>query len=305
MFIKSRTESNELQVYKLLDKRKVLSIDDAVHYARLEKGYQGELSFDERVGGISKDWLVLNDLQLESNSTHFQIDSTIISQKSILLLDIKNHEGDYYIEDGRWYSINGKEIYNPVPRLERSEFLLRRLLQDHGYTIPIQAYLVYVNPDFHLYNTTRNLPIIFPTQLNRFFHKLHNIPSNINEHHKNLAHKLTSLHKEESPFTKLPKYHYEELRKGVMCAVCDSFSIEDKRIAIVCKKCGHIENVDSAIIRSAMEYTLLFPQRKITTNDLYDWCKGLKTKRTIRMIISKHFQHIGHAKSSYYVIRNA
>ncbi|MCR2822486.1 nuclease-related domain-containing protein, partial [Lederbergia panacisoli] len=164
-----------------------------------------------------KQWLVLNDMQLESNHSDFQIDSLVIAQKPILLFEIKNYEGDYYIEDEQWYYMNGDKIQNPLSQLERSEVLFRRLLRDQGYNIPIESYLIFINPEFHLYNAPRNLPIIFPNQQNRFFEKLSKIPSNINDHHKKVAHKLISLHNEKPHFMKIPVYSFEEIRKGFIC----------------------------------------------------------------------------------------
>lgn len=121
--IKPRIESNELRMYRLLNSRKILLNEEATHLARLEKGYEGELLFDERVERLSKEWLVLNDMLFESNNTEFQIDSVIIAQKPILLFEIKNYEGDYYIVDDDWYYINGTQIQNPVSQLERKEVL--------------------------------------------------------------------------------------------------------------------------------------------------------------------------------------
>ncbi|MBW8351963.1 NERD domain-containing protein, partial [Bacillus sp. IITD106] len=293
-------ESKELKVLRILANRKVLSVEEAAQLANLEKGFEGELKFDERVGRLSKDWLVLNDLLLKSNNAEFQLDSILIAQKTILLFDIKNYEGDYYIEDGKWYYNNGKVIQNPVSQLERSETLFRRLLQEHGFNIPIESYLVFINPDFHLYNAPRNLPIVFPTQLNRFFDNLKKIPTKTNEHHVKLAQKIISLHQEEWPYSNIPKYYYEELRKGISCACCYSFKLESKRSILVCKNCGNIEKVEVAVIRSVEEYRLLFPDRKITSRNIYEWCNGIRSTETIRNILSKNYVRVGNTKSSYY-----
>ncbi|MCR2821860.1 nuclease-related domain-containing protein [Lederbergia panacisoli] len=300
MIIKQRVESKELNVYRILNSRKVLSDEDAAHLARLEKGYEGEVIFDKRVERLSKEWLVLNDMQLEINHSEFQIDSVIIAQKPILLFEIKNFEGDYYIKDDQWYYNNGTKIQNPVSQLERSEVLLQRLLRDHGYNTPIESYLIFVNPGFHLYNAPQNLPIIFPTQLNRFFDKLNKIPSSMSARHQKLAHKLISLHKKESRFKKMPEYSYGELRKGFRCC-CYSFNIESKKSLIVCKNCGSTEDIESAILRSVDEYSLLFQDEKITTNAIYEWCMGIKARGTIRRILLKNYIQMGNTKSSYYV----
>ena len=44
-----------------------------------------------------------------------------------MIFEVKNFEGDYYIEKDQWYSASSKiEIVNPLSQLERS----RSLLQD-------------------------------------------------------------------------------------------------------------------------------------------------------------------------------
>ncbi|MBS4195247.1 nuclease-related domain-containing protein [Lederbergia citri] len=301
MVIKTRVESRELMVYRILNSRKVLPFKDALHLANLEKGYEGERLFDERLRKIKNDWLVLNDLQLESNNNNLQIDSLLISEKMILMFEIKSYEGDCYIEEDNWYYTSGTEIQNPVLQLERSEFLLRRLLRDLSYNIPIKTYLIFINPDFHLYNAPRNLPIIYPTQLNRFFDNLDNMQTIINEHHQKLAHILISLHKKDFPLNKIPKYTYEELRKGVICAACSSFNLESKKSFVVCENCGNLEKIESAVLRNVDEFRLLFPEKKITTTEIFEWSKGIKTTETIQKILLKEFVQIGSTKSSYYV----
>lgn len=301
MNIKPLVESKELKVYRILKNRDVLTIMGASQLARIEKGFEGEILFEKRLETLSKDWLILNDLQFKWNNTEFQLDTVVIAQKLILLFDVKNYEGDYYVEDNQWYYINGTPIQNPVYQLERSELLLRRLLIEHGYKIPIKSYLVYVNPDFHLYNAPRNLPIIYPTQLNRFFDEINKTPSKINEYNKKLAHKLISLHTTKSRFAIMPEYNREELRKGIMCNGCNSFSIDSKRTIIVCKNCGCIEDKTTAILRSLEEYQLLFPERKIVTHDVYEWCNGIVSKKSIQRILLKNFTRKGTARAIHYV----
>ncbi|MBS4218220.1 NERD domain-containing protein [Bacillus sp. FJAT-49711] len=165
----SRFEKDNLLILRVLKKRKNIAYKEKASLSRLEKGFIGERMFDDWVDKLTKKWTVLKDLQIKSNNSIFQIDSMIITQESILLFEVKNYEGDYYIEDEKWYRVNGSEIQNPLLQLKRSESLLRILLQNLGYTVPIQAFLVFINPTFHLYHATRNPHIIFPTQLDRFF----------------------------------------------------------------------------------------------------------------------------------------
>ncbi|MGF6954042.1 hypothetical protein QF028_006547 [Neobacillus sp. B4I6] len=53
---------------------------------------------------------------------------------------VKGFEGD------RFYALPKKEYKNPLHQLQRSESLLRQLLESLGYRIPIEAYVVFINP---------------------------------------------------------------------------------------------------------------------------------------------------------------
>ena len=45
----------------------------------------------------------------------------------------------------------------------------------------------------------------------------------------------------------------------------------------------------------------LFPERKITTNTVQEWCQVIKSKKTIRRILAKNFKVMFQGKLSYYV----
>jgi hypothetical protein len=52
------------------------------------------------------------------------------------------------------------------------------------------------------------------------------------------------------------------------------------------------------------EFTLLFPNKKITVDSIHDWCGGLKSKKAVRRVLSKYFGLVGKARASHYVCRN-
>jgi len=122
---------------------------------------------------LSGNYLILNDLLLEINNTIFQLDSLLIAQQIIYLFEVKNYEGDYYIKDDQWYSsFSGKEIKDPLLQLKRSESLLRKLLESIQSNFLIKSYFVFLNPEFTLLQASKELPIIYPNQINRFVKKL-------------------------------------------------------------------------------------------------------------------------------------
>ena len=223
MLYKSRSESAELLILRSLNARMNLPAKDKQHYFNLQKGYEGEVLFDSETAKLQCECFILNDLLLKQNNTTFQIDSLIIHSETIYLFEVKNFEGDYYYESDRLYKKPKSEITNPLNQLNRSESLLRQLLQNLGYNIPITASVVFINPEFTLYQTPLNKPFIFPTQINRYLKNLNTIPSKLNKKHKMLADQLISLHIKDSPFKQLPTYDYDQLQKGITCAKCTSF----------------------------------------------------------------------------------
>ena len=130
--------------------------------------------------------------------------------------------------------------------------------------------------------------------------QLNTIPSKLNETHERLAKKLTSLHIKNSPMKQLPKYGYDQLKRGVTCEACNSFSISIKGSLCICKKCGFEELVENTVLRSVSEFKNLFPDSKITTNVIYDWCQLSTSKRTIRRILQNNFNKVGVRQWSYY-----
>jgi hypothetical protein len=302
MFIKRRTESKELIIFRILNTRMDLSAKDLNYLSTLEKGFEGEENFDIMMEewDISNNWLVINDLLLEFNNTFFQIDTVLISQDSTYLIDVKNFEIDYYVDNDRWYTVSKTEIKNPLDQLKRCESLFRRYLQSLGFSPSIESLLIFVNPDFYLYNAPLTLPAIFPSQLNRFFTNLKKKSGKPTSRNVKLAEILVANHIKDPIFTRIPKYHFGELKKGVSCKEGHSFMEEDKRGKLVCTKCGFVEDVVSAVLRNVKEYRLLFPDKKITTNEIYEWCGGVISKKVIWKILSSNYECKGHGIHSFY-----
>ncbi|WP_238458072.1 nuclease-related domain-containing protein [Alkalihalobacterium alkalinitrilicum] len=128
------------------------------------------------------------------HNTFFQIDTLLITTEKIYLFEVKNYEGDFLIEDDKWYTLTKTEIKNPVLQVKRSEFLFQRLLQELGFNTfitSLETYLIFMNPHFQLYQAPLNMQIIFPTQLKRFLNNLNKKSTNqLTEKHSQLAEKL-------------------------------------------------------------------------------------------------------------------
>ena len=287
-------------ILKSLNTRMDLPDKEKQHYLNLKKGYEGETQFDLLTEKLQCECYILNDLLLTCKKTVFQIDTVIITEQCIYFFEVKNYEGDYYYEGERIYKLPKTEITNPLIQLKRNESLLRQLLQKFGFNLNIYGYVVFINPEFTLYQSPLNKPFLFPPQVNRHLDNLNSISSKLNNEHKLLAEKLISLHMINSPFTQLPSYDYYQLQKGITCNKCTSFSISIVKRKCICTECGHKEVVEAAVMRSVKEFKLLFPQKKITTNLIYDWFKVINSKKRIRKILNNNLKKVGIHQWTYY-----
>lgn len=300
MVIKSRTERLVIVLFRYLNARMNLTDKEVNYYSNLIKGYEGEQKSDIWLNNLTDEWLVIHDLLLEYNHSKFQIDTLIIAYQKIYILDIKYSEGDHLIEGKEWYKVPKLQIQNPLEQLHRCEILLRKLLRELGYNYPIESYLIFNNPEFHLYQPTINPSIINPAQLNRFLKKLNLNPVKLEKRYFELAEQLVSLHQLESPYPLLPEYNYEQLKKGILSQHCYSFYTELKGGLLLCDDCDCTEGVESAVLRCVTELMLLFPDRKITTMAVLEWCEIIKSEKTVRRILAKHYKLIRTGRSSFY-----
>ncbi|WP_411334624.1 nuclease-related domain-containing protein [Metabacillus indicus] len=299
--MKDVKENRELLVYRSLNARSVLDEEALICLRQLEKGFQGEKYFEQWLKENGGDGIVLSDLLFEIGGSFVQIDSLFIKHDKTYVFNVKNSEGDYFAEGERWSTPAKKEMKNPLLQLKRSEALLTRLLQDKSIKFPLEPFVVFVNPRFHLYNAPLDQPIIYYPQLNRFAEKLNQKRGKLTGFHDMLAKKLLDSHVEEYPFLKLPGYGFEGLRKGIVCHQCGGFYQLLNRAFFICPVCKNKERAESSILRSIDEYKLLFPEKKITTDSIHTWCGSIKSKKAIRKLLYENYENLGNNRSSYFV----
>ncbi|MEH7381742.1 nuclease-related domain-containing protein [Bacillus sp. JJ1533] len=302
MIVKSRGENIELELFRSLRVRKRLNEKEKNNFIYLNKGWLGEKQFDQLLLGLTNECLILNNLLLEVNNTQFQIDSLLITQKKIIIFEVKNFEGDPYIDGDRWHLLSGKEIKNPLIQVSRSESLFRQLLQELRFHLAVESEIVFINPEFYLYEAPVKGPFIFHSQLGRFLNKINSLAAGeIPAGHMRLAEKLVSLHIKESQYKQLPDYTYEEIEKGIVCRRGCTFMDTANQNFLVCPSCRKLEHKESAVLRSVREFTLLFPNRKITTNQIMEWCRVIRSRLTIRKYLLKKYKLVTKGRTSYFV----
>lgn len=294
----------DLQKRRILFARMNLSTQEKQQYIRLLKGHEGEKQFYQLIkNNHTTNSIFLHDLLLQSNNSLFQIDHILIHAQTIFSFEVKNYEGEFIIENGNWYVKSTKqEIRNPLNQLNKSDYLLRQLVKNLGYNLPVKSYLVFINRDFTLYQLPPNLPILLRSQLNRFIQFLNKSHVPLKQEHHQLAQDLKKVQITDSSFENLPDYDFKQLRKGITCPECYMFLSRERQSFLLCDNCGYTETLEKGILRNVFEFHLLFPQEKITTNVIYEWCGIFKSLLTIRKVLSRHFTFIENGPHSYYEI---
>lgn len=269
----------------------------------LQKGYEGEVKFDELfvAAGLAEKFLILRDLFLDHGGNKFQIDTLIITQKCLVVCEVKYYQGNYYFEDGEFRnSISKQKIKNPLHQLSRCITLLTQLLQKYGLLLKIDGNVIFNHPEFFLYDAPQNQPIVYLPQLKKFLDKLSALPADLNDAHRRIAQVLLERHI-ALPINLSFSYSYEGLPKGPFCCRCSSTLVSSSSRTIVCNGCGYEEGLETAVMRGVGELRLLFPEMRITTNLVYEWCGVEGGKPRIRRILLKHFKVLSKGKYSYFV----
>lgn len=291
----------ELELYELIRQRKTLTKQEQLYCLNLEKGYEGELLFTSFTTQVNGDFLLLTNLLFENHQTTFQIDSLLITRGQIYLYEIKNYEGTFYFEGDKFYKSSNREIVNPLHQLQRAESLLGQLLKQLGFSLPIHGFVVFVHPSFALYQAPLGMPLIFPNQIQWHLQQVSDQTGNLDPLSKRLAAKLLEVNKDSSRHQRLPNYTYDELRKGITCAKCGLLGVVILERKCVCTSCGHKENKRDAVLRSVKDFIKLFPETKITTKQIWDWCGHVLSKKIIWRVLSENYKAVGEKKTRYYV----
>ncbi|WP_010095234.1 nuclease-related domain-containing protein [Ornithinibacillus scapharcae] len=109
--------------------------------ARL-KGYEGERNIDYFIGLLADRFHILHDVCLTVNSLIVQIDSIIISNKAVYIIEMKNYSQKVIFDTklNQFIQTDGKVdkgFNNPIMQAENQRLQLRMWLQQHGINIPI------------------------------------------------------------------------------------------------------------------------------------------------------------------------
>ncbi|MFD1362343.1 nuclease-related domain-containing protein [Lentibacillus salinarum] len=117
-----------------------------------QQGYSGERKVDYFLDNLASMYTILRDVYLQDNSKNFQIDTGLIANHSIFIIDSKNYKGTITFnttlkqltrDDGK---IEAGFEYPPT-QVENQKFHLQNWLARHNLEhIPVKAYVAIADP---------------------------------------------------------------------------------------------------------------------------------------------------------------
>lgn len=135
-------------------------------YNRFNAGYLGEKDVDFSLMQFPrKNFYVIHDIRLKIHNFHFQIDTLIICDKFICILEIKNIAGIIECDSklNQLVQINGDKrmaLQDPILQAETQKRHLQDWLHQFNISIPLDTLVVSSNPST-IINIKQNDPIIY------------------------------------------------------------------------------------------------------------------------------------------------
>lgn len=271
----------------------------------LQIGFEGENDFVDLLGlQLTCPHILLRDLNLRnSDGRVYQIDLLLIMGSSVLVKEIKHYRG-FYTRDDKILKRGGSDnIENPELQLSRHVTRINRLKKDLGFDhFRVQAFVVYVNPDFTLYGLNEKIPeVVLPTQIQDHIKFLNTNWLPVSDEAKALALAIQQQQVEPPIYWKdIPKYEFADLEKGLRCERCGKLGIEGKRV-YHCSSCGYKGEINGAILAAIKEFELLFPDKLITRFIITEWCGGDFSTTRMTQLLKDNYQMSSKSRAIYYV----
>src|SRR5699024_10498985 len=168
--------------------------------------------------------------------------------------------------------------------------------------LPIKSYIIFIHPEFAIYQEHPNHPIVHPTQIMRFIKMLNKNSSKLHSSHYKLAYKLFTTQTSEKQNKHIPPYEFAHLKKGLYCLYCNNKMVMIHENKQTCERCDFKESKNSAIMRTVLEFGFLFPDKKITTKTIWEWCGKVYSPYQIRKTLYQLLEAKGRNRYKHFIL---
>lgn len=239
-------------------------------YNRYRAGYQGEMEVDYHLKQFPHEKrFVLHNIRLRIRNIYFQIDTLIMNENTIIILEAKNLSGiiEYDSELNQLVQYNKDKktaLRDPILQAETQKMHLQSWLQQFNISIPIDYLVVSSNPST-IINIKQNDPTIYQKLIRT--ESLHLHLNNLIEKYpvkvltpRQIKKISSTIMKEDTPLhpNLIKRFNIQErhLKRSISCPTCRQTTMAYTQKKWRCQECNATaKNVHERYI---LDHFLLF-----------------------------------------------
>lgn len=277
---------------------------------RKRAGYKGEKTLDYYLEQIDhSEMLILHDLRIPINRTHFQIDTLIITPYFLLIIDSKNYAGTliFLPEFNQLIRVQNEieEVFpDPILQTKIQASQLKAFLEKHHITPPpIENLVAISNSQAIIKNPTNDKEVsyrVFRSANVAFkippFYQKHTQSHLSKNEMKKIARLLIKAHEPLVPDPKSMNLPFDKMVKGVQCPACEAFGMDYRQGKWTCF-CGH--KTADAHIQALKDYFLIYGP-SITNKEFREFMKVKSPSTAKRLLSSMNLTFDGTTKGRIY-----
>ncbi len=277
-----------------------------------QAGISGEKSIDFPLSFLDdKRFSIYHDLRISDGVHHFQIDTLVISQHYLLVLEVKNISGILHFDPTfnqliRISDTKEEAFPNPLTQVERQRSQLRALLQEMNIPeVPIETLIVIANRRAVI-KATEAVQFIsskvirseyLPTKVKSLDQRYGELCLTMKEVRK-LGRNLVKLHEPlDRSVLKRFSISREDLLVGVTCPECARLAMRRLHGRWYCERCRAYSR--DAHLRALQDYALLV-SREITNQEARWFLKMDSGDAATRLLKSLKMESTGYTKGRRY-----
>lgn len=295
MIIKRRERPMKIKGYEALltrmpeyhAKREV--IQDLLYSANA--GIGGEERLDECLKYFDPPYpcLIIQDLSLPEKC---QIDTLVITQQAIIILEVKNMSGKLRLQENPSALIQTlpsgqvKSYKSPVVQMETAKIRVEKIVNQYNFALPIKTSLVLAYPSQFIENVPSHVTVWSADEvLYRLYRMNYSNPLITIDEMDRLGKHLLSVSKPHNPFPLIPnlKISPDTINKGMLCPKCHNQKMKRLKRHWHCPYCK-LSSYD-AHLQALDEWFMLF-QPTISTEECMEYL-GLQNTLSASRILKK------------------
>jgi len=311
MLLKMREVSSKQQMLEMINRR--LSKSHAKYdyfqemLRRTKAGCAGEKRVDQEWKEIylQQAYYLLHDVEFKAKGgSTYQIDTLLMTQYFILVLEIKNISGrvDFMAENHQFIRVTSDGrvdgFRNPLDQVKRHARFMFRMLHMRGHHIPIACFVISANPNMIMSSRFATQPILHVSGLAERVEQLYRKHRQVCISEADLTELSEHLLQMHKPTRWIPDIQLDELKKGALCSQCNH-TLCYTHGKWRCSNCNIIDNQSMLV---ALHDFRLMMGNHISNAQFRDFFDINSEKAVYYLLKKLKFEAFGENKSRKYII---